>query len=538
MIRVANINNLLSIGNLQSFTFQFEFDNASTLPVRTYQLGLSTYIIANGSTAKNITNNNTYVYLDGKWDRVSNANTTNNSNIITKNGNYSIVNNSYSGNSNIEVKIGSPTPPTPPTPVTEITITKQPDSTLSAYWTEEFQLSVEATAPKGVTLSYQWYVVPDADSPDKYYKVKQGGTTNVLTYRLETEGYHGITSGYFFCRISDASETLPSVDSNHTVITLLFPNITYSNYSPSIAHSIIVPNENETGIDVTLSVDWTSECANDRLVQVEWYISSDGEHWVEFPMETTDDSTITLTNQSTAYPYFIRCLVITECTDFGNPPICYSQAWVFTNENNPIVIKQPTSYIETYFGRDWTVSATSFAPEGTELEYQWYLGTEGSMDAIPGATSSTLTANFFELARVDHIYISSDEEGNVPDVLYCVVSDASGTLDSVTSDSVHFKIVEADITITSQSPSTASDIPATIGDSLTFSFTWSSTDAQDEVDDISWYKVVDGDEEEIDTTTVPTLTWTVDEACDIYATIWTHSNGQGADTDAWTITVD
>ena len=155
MIRVANINNLLSIGNLQSFTFQFEFDNASTLPVRTYQLGLSTYIIANGSTAKNIKNNNIYEYQNGMWNKISNDSNNTDSNSITKNGNYFVVNNSYGGNSNIEVKIDSPTPPTPPTPVTGINITKQPDSTLSAYWTEEFQLSVEATAPEGVTLSYQ-----------------------------------------------------------------------------------------------------------------------------------------------------------------------------------------------------------------------------------------------------------------------------------------------------------------------------------------------------------------------------------------------
>ena len=198
------------------------------------------------------------------------------------------------------------------------------------------------------------------------------------------------------------------------------------------------------------------------------------------------------------------------------------------------ITTQPTSYIETYFGRNWTVSVTAVAPEGTELEYQWYLGEEGHMDAIPGATSSTLTTNFYDLATVDNIYINSDEEGNVSDVLYCVVSDASGTLDSVTSDSVHFKAITPEATITSQTPSTASAIPATIGDSLTFSFTWESTDSQDTIGMVIWYKVVNGDEEEIDTTTVPTLTWTVDEACDIYALLVTHSDGE-VETDSWTI---
>ena len=131
-----------------------------------------------------------------------------------------------------------------------------------------------------------------------------------------------------------------------------------------------------------------------------------------------------------------------------------------------------------------------------------------------------------------------DTEGDIIGVLYCVISDASGTLDSVTSDSVHFKALTAVATITSQTPSTDSDIPATIGDSLTFSFTWSSTDAQDEIAAVIWHKVVGGNTQELGYTTVPTYTWTVDDDCEIYATLVTRSDGEERNTDSWTITVN
>lgn len=202
------------------------------------------------------------------------------------------------------------------------------------------------------------------------------------------------------------------------------------------------------------------------------------------------------------------------------------------------ITTQPTALIETYFGRDWTVSVSAVAPEGTELEYQWYAG-RNEMVAIPGATSSTLTTNFFELGMEYGITFDEDTEGNIMGVLYCVVSDASGTLDSVTSDSVHFKDLRAVVTIDSQTPSTESDIPATLGDDITLSFTWSSTDTQDEIAFVMWYKIVGGGSpQELDTTTVPTLTWTVDEACDIFAVIITHSNVDGIETDPWTIIVE
>ena len=201
------------------------------------------------------------------------------------------------------------------------------------------------------------------------------------------------------------------------------------------------------------------------------------------------------------------------------------------------ITTQPTAFIETYLGRDWTVSVTAVAPEGTELEYQWYAG-RNEMVAIPGATSSTLTTNFFDLAIEDGISFDEDTEGNILGELYCVVSDASDTLDSVTSDSVHFKDLRAVVTIDSQTPSTASDIPATIGDDITLSFTWSSTDTQDELGMVMWYKVVSGGSPvELGTTTVPTLTWTADGACDIFAVIITHSNFDGIETDHWTIIV-
>ena len=112
MIIVKNIDNLSAVGAYQSFTFNFEFDNASTLPTRTYQLGLSTYIISDGSTAKNIVNNNTYVYQKGSWVKTfSGADKETKSDYI--------INNPYMG---YIYNVGEPIPPTPPTPSTVCTV--------------------------------------------------------------------------------------------------------------------------------------------------------------------------------------------------------------------------------------------------------------------------------------------------------------------------------------------------------------------------------------------------------------------------------
>ena len=92
-------NNLPSLNRI----FTFKFDDASTLPVNVYTMGLSTYIIADGSTAINIIDNTTYVYNNGKWSKSNESIDINND--ITENGINSIVNNEYMGFNDVDVEV-------------------------------------------------------------------------------------------------------------------------------------------------------------------------------------------------------------------------------------------------------------------------------------------------------------------------------------------------------------------------------------------------------------------------------------------------
>ena len=111
MIRVKNVEKVGMCGNLTEVKFEFEFDNASTLPVKTYILGNTTYLIANNSIAINIVTNISYNYNEGIWTKVLSKSTipqSNLTNVFIKNGNYDVVNNELKGISGIEVMVGSP----------------------------------------------------------------------------------------------------------------------------------------------------------------------------------------------------------------------------------------------------------------------------------------------------------------------------------------------------------------------------------------------------------------------------------------------
>ena len=100
MINVLNMIKTNVIGDLDEFKFDFEFDSASVLPVNTYMLGRKTYIIAKGSTAKNLSNNTYYEYnnVGGKWVKLLSTPATPIDNTkITANGDYNIVNNDFTG---------------------------------------------------------------------------------------------------------------------------------------------------------------------------------------------------------------------------------------------------------------------------------------------------------------------------------------------------------------------------------------------------------------------------------------------------------
>ena len=108
MITVIKTTDMNFCGGLQKLKFEFEFDNGSSLPINTYQLGLTTYIIANGSTAKNIKDNTYYEYNDGEWVKtLGNVTPSTSTNIITENGNYIVSANENTGVSGVSVNVES-----------------------------------------------------------------------------------------------------------------------------------------------------------------------------------------------------------------------------------------------------------------------------------------------------------------------------------------------------------------------------------------------------------------------------------------------
>lgn len=113
MLTIVSMNRAgLNNGNLK-VKLEFEFNEDSVLPVKSCSVGQKTYLIANGSTAKNITTNKSYEYKDGNWIKVvttSENETTTKSNKITNNGDYNIPNNNSTGFSDVTVDVSAEPP--------------------------------------------------------------------------------------------------------------------------------------------------------------------------------------------------------------------------------------------------------------------------------------------------------------------------------------------------------------------------------------------------------------------------------------------
>jgi hypothetical protein len=104
MLEVNELTPVSGSKNLLIVKFNFMFDNSSHLPTITYMMGNKIYLIADESTATNITNNTNYVYVNDKWRQVSNINTQDET-IIDSNGNHFIPNNVVQGFRDINVDV-------------------------------------------------------------------------------------------------------------------------------------------------------------------------------------------------------------------------------------------------------------------------------------------------------------------------------------------------------------------------------------------------------------------------------------------------
>ena len=162
MLRVIK-NEVISVGeNSITQKFVFEFDNASYLPINTYQMGMTTYIIADNSTAINISDNSTYTYKNNKWNITHDTIPTIN-NTITENGKHSIVNNEYLGYNDVNVNVPSDTPNLIEKTITENGIYNASDDSADGY------SSVDVEVENINTTEYSVYLPTDYILPSGNY---------------------------------------------------------------------------------------------------------------------------------------------------------------------------------------------------------------------------------------------------------------------------------------------------------------------------------------------------------------------------------
>lgn len=111
MIKVNKLIPEGASGKFGIMKFDISFDSASHLPVDTYTLNMTTFIIANGSIAKNIQTGIYYEYNNGKWNKTTNIPSNTDNNTITTSGIHTIANNDI-GVNRINVDIPSAPEPT------------------------------------------------------------------------------------------------------------------------------------------------------------------------------------------------------------------------------------------------------------------------------------------------------------------------------------------------------------------------------------------------------------------------------------------
>ena len=111
MIKVNKLIPEGASGKFGIMKFDISFDSASHLPVDTYTLNMTTFIIANGSIAKNIQTGIYYEYNNGKWNKTTNIPSDTGNSTITTSGIHTITNNDI-GVNRINVDIPSAPEPT------------------------------------------------------------------------------------------------------------------------------------------------------------------------------------------------------------------------------------------------------------------------------------------------------------------------------------------------------------------------------------------------------------------------------------------
>ena len=152
MIKVLKSNPIGFINNTQVCYFEFELFKSTSLPTKTYQLGLTTYLIADSSIALDNDNKIAYQYNEGKWGRIPYTSPVTIDNAINDNGNYSIPANTISGINNVDVDVPSQEPTLISKSITANGIYNATDDEADGYSSVDVNVSVTGI-PKLVSPS-------------------------------------------------------------------------------------------------------------------------------------------------------------------------------------------------------------------------------------------------------------------------------------------------------------------------------------------------------------------------------------------------
>jgi len=287
------------------------------------------------------------------------------------------------------------------------TITRQPEN-VTVNTGDPASLSVNATAPQGGTLSYQWYRV-DSDIVGE-----QDGTSipdaTESTYSAPTQNA-GVQTYYVVVTNTDNSQTgnkTATVRSQQATVTVKERT---DAQAPTIT---LQPKDVTVNMEETATLSVTATAPGGGTLSYQWYrVDSDiaGDEGTLILGAIQPSYTASTRNLGVQSYYVVVTNTDDSKTGSTTATVRSQTANVFVNERTnaqaPTITSEPQD--ETvYIGQSATVSVEASAPGEGVLSYQWYqvAGTDNQNgQAIEGANRASYTTPTFDQAGTRYYYV-------------------------------------------------------------------------------------------------------------------------------------
>lgn len=223
MLNIVSMNRAGLSDERLTFIVTFEFDNASTLPERAFNVGNMSYVLAKGSTAKNVVTGINYEYSGSKWLKVTgttnNTNTVNNK--ITDNGDYNVVNNDFVGFSDVTVDVSGESPTLITKTITENNTYNASDDEADGY----SSVTVNVSSEPNFNYLRVPYISQDYSIKNSYYLTSNNEEYNILEYGNNRPNYPVI----LLSPLTKIIGLRPEIENYQYVIFTPSDNFDYSN---------------------------------------------------------------------------------------------------------------------------------------------------------------------------------------------------------------------------------------------------------------------------------------------------------------------